>query len=118
MEKNLEAYRSIGEVSKLLNIEQHILRFWEDSFSQIKPIKRKGGRRLYSESDINLIRKIKILIYTEGYTAKGVKKFLSKNKISSLKSEDNFEISNEVKLRLEETINQLKGIKFFHEEEK
>ena len=118
MIKNLEAYRTIGEVSKLLNLEPHILRFWEDSLYQVKPLKRKGGRRLYSESDINLLRKIKTLIYIEGYTVKGVRNFLKKNKISDIKSEEKFELSSEVKLRLEESVKQLKNMKFFHNEDK
>ena len=117
MAKKLEAYRTIGEVSKLLNLEKHILRSWEDSLSQVKPLKRKGGRRLYSESDINIIRKIKNLIYIDGYTIKGVKKFLSKNKLSEIKSEDNLEISIEAKVRLQEIVSKLKNVRFFHNED-
>ena len=60
--KTSDAYKTIGEVAELLKIPQHILRFWEQSFSQVKPLKRKGGRRLYSENDINLLRRIKIKI--------------------------------------------------------
>ncbi len=63
--KNVKAYRTIGEISELFKIQPHILRFWEKSFNQIKPIKRKGGRRLYSEEDIKIIRTIKKLINEE-----------------------------------------------------
>ena len=61
--KSSEAYKTIGEVSKMIQTPQHILRFWEDSFSQINPLKRKGGRRLYSDSDIDLLRRIKQLLF-------------------------------------------------------
>ena len=78
--KNVGAYKTIGEVSKQVKIETHILRSWEENFVQIKPLKRKGGRRLYSESDISIIRTIKKMIYEEGYTIKGAKKHLTKKK--------------------------------------
>ena len=78
--KSSDAYKTIGEVSKMIQIPQHILRFWEDSFTQVNPLKRKGGRRLYSESDINLLRRIKELLYEEGYSIKGIKNYLSKKK--------------------------------------
>ena len=82
--KNVKAYKTIGEVSKLINVEPHVLRLWEENLSQIKPLKRKGGRRLYSQDNINIIRTVKVLIYEEGYTIKGVKKFFSKNKLSQI----------------------------------
>ena len=72
--KSSDAYKTIGEVSKMMQTPQHILRFWEESFPQLNPLKRKGGRRLYSESDINLLRRIKELLYDEGYSIKGIKK--------------------------------------------
>ena len=52
--KNVQAYKTIGEVEKILKVKPHVLRFWEESFSQVKPLKRKGGRRLYSEDVINI----------------------------------------------------------------
>lgn len=99
--KNVKAYRTIGEVEKLLRVKQHVLRFWEDSFSQLKPLKRKGGRRLYSEDIINLLRIIKRLINDEGYTIKGVKKYLASNKISQVKKDGAIKISEELDVKLE-----------------
>ncbi len=113
--KNSDAYKTIGEVSELLQIPQHILRFWEDSFAQIKPLKRKGGRRLYSESDINLLRRIKVLLYDEGYSIKGVKKYLSKNKIDNIKTEGKLKVSEEVSLKLKEIVDNLNKIKKLYE---
>ena len=59
--KNVQAYRTIGEVEKIIKVKPHVLRFWEESITQVKPIKRKGGRRLYSEEVINVLRVIKNL---------------------------------------------------------
>ena len=113
--KSSDAYKTIGEVSELLQIPQHILRFWEESFSQVKPLKRKGGRRLYSENDINLLRRIKILLNEEGYSIKGVKKYLSKNKIESIKTEGKLKVSDEVSIKLKEVVENLNKIKKFYE---
>ena len=113
--KSSDAYKTIGEVSELLQTPQHILRFWEDSFAQIKPLKRKGGRRLYSESDINLLRRIKVLLYDEGYSIKGVKKYLSKNKIDNIKTEGKLKVSEEVSLKLKEIVDNLNKIKKLYE---
>ena len=98
--KNVKAYRTIGEISELFKIQPHILRFWEKSFNQIKPIKRKGGRRLYSEEDIKIIRTIKKLINEEGYTVKGVKKYLSKNKLDKIKNDGVIKISEDLDIKL------------------
>ena len=98
--KNVKAYRTIGEISELVKIQPHILRFWEKSFTQIKPLKRKGGRRLYSEEDIKIIRTIKKLINDEGYTVKGVKKYLTKNKLVKIKDEGVIEISEDLDVKL------------------
>tara|TARA_A100001011_G_scaffold372027_1_gene429989 strand:- start:992 stop:1345 length:354 start_codon:yes stop_codon:yes gene_type:complete len=99
--KNVKAYKTIGEVSKLINVEPHVLRLWEENLSQIKPLKRKGGRRLYSQDNINIIRTVKVLIYEEGYTIKGVKKFFSKNKLSQIKEKGQIQISEELAIKLE-----------------
>ena len=99
--KNVQAYKTIGEVEKILKVKPHVLRFWEDSFSQVKPLKRKGGRRLYSEDVINILRIIKKLVNDEGYTIRGVKKYLSKNKINHIKKEGAIKISEEQDLKLE-----------------
>ncbi len=76
MEKSAEAFRTISEVAEDLDLPQHVLRFWETRFSQIKPLKRAGGRRFYRPHDIEVLRAIKRLLYAEGYTIKGVQRLL------------------------------------------
>lgn len=70
------AFRTISEVAEELDVQQHVLRFWETKFSQVKPLKRGGGRRYYRPEDVTLLKKIHTLLYTEGYTIKGVQKLL------------------------------------------
>lgn len=77
VQKAANAFRTISEVAGDLNVEQHVLRFWETKFSQIKPLKRGGGRRYYRPEDVELLKNIHYLLYTEGYTIKGVQKLLS-----------------------------------------
>ncbi len=76
MEKSPEAFRTISEVAEDLDLPQHVLRFWETRFVQIKPLKRGGGRRYYRPDDVELLRAIRQLLYGEGYTIKGVQKIL------------------------------------------
>ena len=73
-QKAKEAFKTISEVSGELNIPQHVLRFWEKKFKQIKPMTRGGGRRLYRPEDVELLRAIHKLLYTEMYTISGVQK--------------------------------------------
>src|SRR6476620_7503837 len=70
------AFRTISEVADGLHIPQHVLRFWETKFPQGKPLKRGGGRRYYRPEDIALLRRISDLLYTQGYTIKGVQRLL------------------------------------------
>ena len=70
-DKSPDAFRNISEVSSLLNVPAHVLRFWETRFSQIKPLKRSGSRRYYRPDDIQLLTRIRDLLYIEGYTIKG-----------------------------------------------
>ena len=77
--KSPEAFRTISEVSKDLALPQHVLRFWETKFSQIKPIKRGGGRRYYRPEDVDLLKGIKNLLYNDGYTIRGVQKVIKEN---------------------------------------
>ena len=77
--KSPEAFRTISEVSKDLSLPQHVLRFWETKFSQIKPIKRGGGRRYYRPEDVDLLKGIKNLLYNDGYTIRGVQKVIKAN---------------------------------------
>jgi DNA-binding transcriptional MerR regulator len=77
--KSPEAFRTISEVSKDLSLPQHVLRFWETKFAQIKPIKRGGGRRYYRPEDVDLLKGIKNLLYNDGYTIRGVQKVIKEN---------------------------------------
>ena len=74
--KSAAAFRTISEVSDELDVPQHVLRFWEGKFSQVRPLKRGGGRRYYRPEDISLLRRIRDLLYSEGYTIKGVQRLL------------------------------------------
>lgn len=73
-EKSATALRTISEASEALDVPQHVLRFWETKFSQIKPLKRNGGRRFYRPQDLEILAQIKHLLYNQGYTIKGAKK--------------------------------------------
>ena len=75
-EKKTEAFRNITEVSEMLGIPTHVLRFWETRFSQLKPRKGNGGRRYYRPEDIVLLKKIQALLYSENYTIKGAQQVL------------------------------------------
>jgi DNA-binding transcriptional MerR regulator len=70
------AFRTISEVADDLHIPQHVLRFWESKFPQVKPLKRGGGRRYYRPDDIALLKRVADLLYTQGYTIKGVQRLL------------------------------------------
>ena len=73
-EKSPNALRTISEAADLIDVPQHVLRFWETKFPQIKPLKRNGGRRFYRPADIDVLQQIKFLLYRQGYTIKGAKK--------------------------------------------
>ena len=77
--KSPDAFRTISEVASELDVPQHVLRFWETKFNQIRPLKRGGGRRYYRPEDVDLLRRIRSLLYGEGYTIKGVQKVLREN---------------------------------------
>jgi DNA-binding transcriptional MerR regulator len=74
--KSAEAFRTISEVAMELDVPQHVLRFWESRFTQIKPVKRAGGRRYYRPEDVDLLKGIRALLYSDGFTIKGVQKVL------------------------------------------
>lgn len=76
VKKAPNAFRTISEVADDLHIPQHVLRFWETKFPQVRPLKRGGGRRYYRPDDIGLLRRIADLLYTQGYTIKGVQRLL------------------------------------------
>ncbi|MGH6874681.1 MAG: MerR family transcriptional regulator [Aestuariivirgaceae bacterium] len=77
--KSPEAFRTISEVAETLNVPQHVLRFWETRFSQIRPMKRGGGRRFYRPVDVDLLKGIRHLLYGQGYTIRGVQRILKEN---------------------------------------
>ena len=84
MDKAPDAFRTISEVAEDLDIPQHVLRFWETRFSQIKPMKRSGGRRYYRPDDVDLLKGIRRLLYGEGYTIRGVQRILKEHGIGSV----------------------------------
>lgn len=82
--KSASAFRTISEVSDELDVPQHVLRFWETKFSQVKPLKRGGGRRYYRPEDLALLRRIRDLLYTEGYTIRGVQRLLRQSGVKAV----------------------------------
>ena len=76
MSKAPEAFRTISEVAEEIDVPQHVLRFWESRFAQIRPMKRGGGRRFYRREDVDLLRGVRHLLYGEGYTIRGVQRIL------------------------------------------
>ncbi len=83
-EKSATAFRTISEVASELELPQHVLRFWESKFPPVQPLKRGGGRRYYRPEDVRLLRRIRDLLYTEGYTIRGVQKLLRQNGAKAL----------------------------------
>lgn len=88
MEKSPEAFRTIREVADTMDLPQHVLRFWETRFPQVKPLKRAGGRRYYRPDDVERLKVIKRLLYEEGYTIKGVQKLFREQGARALTSGD------------------------------
>jgi len=84
VEKSAEAFRTIGEAADELSLPQHVLRFWETKFSQIRPMKRSGGRRYYRPEDVELLAAIRHLLYDEGYTIKGVQRILKQQGVRAV----------------------------------
>ena len=124
--KSKNAFRTISEVANDLGVQQHVLRFWETKFSQIRPLKRGGGRRYYRPEDVELLKRIHELLYTQGYTIKGVQKLFRQNGKTSVMEGDIGIISPEKpqaansstaalapkqKELLRETLAELKGLK-------
>lgn len=82
-EKSADAFRTIGEMAEILGVRTHILRYWEEQFPMLRPLTRAGGRRLYRPEDVVLLHTINRLLYSEGYTIKGARKFLSGGNVIS-----------------------------------
>ncbi len=95
--KSSRAFRTISEVSKLLDVPQHVLRFWESKFIQIKPMKRGGGRRYYRPEDTALLTSIRNLLYNEGYTIRGVQKLLREKGIKAILAQGDIEKDLDIK---------------------
>ena len=95
MNKSPDAFRTISEVAESLDLPQHVLRFWETRFNQIKPMKRGGGRRYYRPDDVELLKGIRFLLYSEGYTIKGVQRILKEqgNKFVMAAATGSFDIA-------------------------
>jgi DNA-binding transcriptional MerR regulator len=85
LEKSTNAFRTISEVADELDVPKHVLRFWEGKFSQVKPMKRGGGRRYYRPEDVDLLKGIRWLLYSDGYTIKGVQRILRDNGVRYVK---------------------------------
>ncbi len=100
--KSKDAFRTIKEVSLELNLPQHVLRFWEKKFPQLKPLKRGGNRRYYRRDDINFLLTLKKLLYQDKYTIKGVQKLIKENNLSlsresySSKSDKNIDFKTSI----------------------
>lgn len=105
MDKAPEAFRTISEVSEDLDVPKHVLRFWESRFSQLRPMKRGGGRRYYRPEDIALLRGIRRLLYEDGYTIRGVKKLLRERGVEFVK----FQLDDEVVLPTDAGMPDLAG---------
>lgn len=108
--KSASAFRTISEVATELDLPQHVLRFWESKFSQIKPLKRGGGRRFYRPEDVDQLRQIRALLYEDGYTIKGVQKLLREGQKRSQKSETKTATTAKVAALPTETQRELEGL--------
>lgn len=119
--KSKSAFRTIAEVADELGVATHVLRFWETKFPQIKPMKRTGGRRYYRPDDVELVRKIKDLLYDKRYTIEGVQKVIKEKGLKAFMGEEimkdffedsssEVELSPEAREVLVGTIKELKEI--------
>ena len=106
-------YYSISEVSKITNLKQYVLRYWETEFSQLSPKKNNAGNRKYRESDITTINLIKELLYDKKFTIEGARQYLSKSKSKNKSSNEklNHSMLSDIKNELENIIDLIKKIK-------
>lgn len=112
------AFRTISEVADELDVPQHVLRFWETKFSQIKPLKRGGGRRYYRPEDVSLLKHIHNLLYTEGYTIKGVQKLLKGQGRNQIAAQVEAEAAAEDQAPISEPKAQISGTVTFDKPQK
>ena len=111
--KSVNAFRTISEVATEMDLPQHVLRFWESKFSQIKPMKRGGGRRYYRPEDLEVLRRIRTLLYEDGYTIKGVQKLFKEGGItasSGSNSLDGQELVTQSSLIDEDKLEKMRGV--------
>lgn len=118
--KSKSAFRTIAEVADELDVATHVLRFWESKFPQIKPMKRNGGRRYYRPDDVELVRKIRDLLYNQRYTIEGVQKLIKEKGLKAFIGEeimpDFFEtpedvtLGEDVRVLLTSVVNELNQI--------
>ncbi|MDR3323635.1 MAG: MerR family transcriptional regulator [Zoogloeaceae bacterium] len=102
-------YFTIGEVSELCGVKPHVLRYWEHEFTQLKPIKRRGNRRYYQHHEVLLVRRIRELLYREGFTISGARNHLEKNQLDALEAAENGTLTNpQIRAELAEILELLK----------
>ena len=103
-------YFSIGEVGQLCELKPHVLRYWEQEFPQLSPIKRRGNRRYYQREDILLIRRIRTMLYDEGFTISGAKQQLKGSQAKEVKQEisESKQTIREIRKELEDILSDLK----------
>mgnify|MGYP006110720805 CR=1 FL=1 len=110
IKKSSNAFLTISEVSEELKLPQHVLRFWETKFPSLKPMKRGGGRRYYRPKDIAFIKQIRKLLYTNGYTIKGVQKLLSDSDIKISPEITNKSMAQSIENTVDEKYKDLHSI--------
>lgn len=100
-------YFTIGEVSKLCDVKQHVLRYWENEFDNLNPVKRRGNRRYYQRNDVMMIRQIRSLLYDHGYTISGARQKLN-GKVSEKEASKSYQVIQQTRVELEEILELLK----------
>ena len=100
-------YFTIGEVSDLCEVKPHVLRYWEQEFTQLKPVKRRGNRRYYQRQDVILIRQIRTLLYEQGFTIGGARQRMAGNDVAEAQPVMNQKVIKELIEEIEEALNYL-----------
>ena len=109
-------YFTIGEVGELCGVKPHVLRYWEQEFSQLKPVKRRGNRRYYQHQEVLLIRRIRELLYERGFTINGARNYLDQNESRSTTNDENASSSllstpdiNHIRCEIQSIVSQLRA---------
>ena len=100
-------YFTIGEVSTLCDVKQHVLRYWENEFDNLNPVKRRGNRRYYQRNDVMMIRQIRSLLYDHGYTISGARQKLN-GKVPEKEASKSYQVIQQTRAELEEILELLK----------